>query len=128
MAGMDTFQISLHWAANIDESYGGQQNCYFFASVVAEHLCSLDETCEISGALRWLDLGGAVRDTIRRRISESSPTMRSKVPSSRRVSSPTADTDSYINTTQDADLSIVMELAVWRHRYAQAPSFLDITE
>ncbi len=75
MAGMDTFQISLHWAANINESYGCQENCYFFASVVAEHLCSLNEACEISGGLRWLDLGGTVQDTICQRIYESYPTL-----------------------------------------------------
>src|SRR5260370_32792794 len=80
MAGMDTFQISLHWAANINESYGCKQNCYFFASVVAEHLCSLDEACEITGRLRWLDLGGTVRDAIRRRISKSSPDASLTVP------------------------------------------------
>ncbi len=42
--------------------------------MVVEHLCSLDEACEMSaGGLRWLNLGDAARDTIRRRISESLP-------------------------------------------------------
>src|SRR5260370_131324 len=37
--------------------------------VIAEHLGSLDEACERSGKLRWPDLGGTVRETIRQRIS-----------------------------------------------------------
>ncbi len=38
-------------------------------SVIAEHLYSLDNACEISGGLRWLNLGGAVRKRIRQKIS-----------------------------------------------------------
>ena len=40
-------------------------------SVIAEHLCSLNKACEISGDLRWLNIGGSIRETIRQRISSS---------------------------------------------------------
>ncbi len=40
-------------------------------SIIAEHLCSLDKACEISGGLRWLNIGGSIRETIHHRISLS---------------------------------------------------------
>ncbi len=39
--------------------------------MIAEHLCGLDDACEILGGLRRLNLGGAVRERIRQRISSS---------------------------------------------------------
>ncbi|KAF8328438.1 uncharacterized protein EI90DRAFT_3155807 [Cantharellus anzutake] len=45
------------------------ENCYFFASVVAEHLYGLDESAELVGALRWLDLGAEARRRIHQIIA-----------------------------------------------------------
>ncbi|KAF8328420.1 uncharacterized protein EI90DRAFT_3017716 [Cantharellus anzutake] len=45
------------------------ENCYFFASVVAEHLHSLDNGAELIGALRWLDLGIQARRRIHQIIT-----------------------------------------------------------
>ncbi|KAF8325813.1 uncharacterized protein EI90DRAFT_2019763 [Cantharellus anzutake] len=49
------------------------ENCYFFASVVAEHLYSLDESAELIGTLRWLDLGVEARRRIYQVIASYDP-------------------------------------------------------
>ncbi|KAF8313525.1 uncharacterized protein EI90DRAFT_3136620 [Cantharellus anzutake] len=45
------------------------ENCYFFASVVAENLCGLAKSAECTEPLRWLDLGSEVRQKIRQKIA-----------------------------------------------------------
>ncbi|KAF8328436.1 uncharacterized protein EI90DRAFT_3065294 [Cantharellus anzutake] len=45
------------------------ENCWFFASVVAEHLYGLDKSAELTGTLRWLNLGADVRQRIHQMIA-----------------------------------------------------------
>ncbi|KAF8328427.1 uncharacterized protein EI90DRAFT_3126210 [Cantharellus anzutake] len=49
------------------------QNCYFFASVVTEHLSGLDKSAELTGTLRWLDLGADARRRIYQIIASHDP-------------------------------------------------------